>query len=157
DMERYPEYKRMLQQQMAGRIAVNQRGSLPMAVGPVAYASTGPISTEIDAFDQALKASPGRFAETFLTAASPGIVACALKNRHYDTMSAYLKALGEGLRQEYEAIVKAGHILQLDCPELALEHHVSFYGRPLREFQAFVEEVIATINAALANIPRDRV
>jgi 5-methyltetrahydropteroyltriglutamate--homocysteine methyltransferase len=99
----------------------------------------------------------GGFVEPFLTAPSPGIVASAIKNEHYDGEEAYLDALGQALRVEYEAIVGHGFLLQLDCPDLALERHVSYWERPLGDFLGFVERVVETINKALVNIPRERV
>ncbi|MBW8270037.1 uroporphyrinogen decarboxylase/cobalamine-independent methonine synthase family protein [Caldovatus aquaticus] len=80
-----------------------------------------------------------------------------MQNRHYDTEQAYLDALGEALRVEYEAIVGAGFLLQLDCPGLALERHCSYRDRPLGGFLGFCERVVATINRAPANVPRERV
>src|SRR5437588_146279 len=88
---------------------------------------------------------------------SPGIIAAAMKNEYYDSDEAYLEALGKALSIEYEAIVKAGFLLQLDCPDLALERHLSYQDRPIGEFLGFVERVIETINRAIANVPRDRV
>jgi 5-methyltetrahydropteroyltriglutamate--homocysteine methyltransferase len=97
------------------------------------------------------------FVEPFLTAPSPGIVAAALRNDFYPNETAYLDALGTALRVEYEAIVAHGFLLQLDCPDLAMERHFSYQDRPLGDFLGFVERVVTTINTALANIPRDRV
>ncbi|MGH7062004.1 MAG: hypothetical protein ACREFH_16570, partial [Stellaceae bacterium] len=85
------------------------------------------------------------------------IIAGAMKNEYYDTEEGYLAALGAALREEYEAIVGAGFLLQLDCPDLALERHLSYQDRPLGDFLGFVERVVATINVALESIPRDRV
>ncbi len=70
--------------------------------------------------------------------------------------SAYLDARPAVLRVEYEAIIRNGFPLQLDCPDLALERHISFADQPLAAFIAFVESVVGTINRALGNIPRDR-
>jgi 5-methyltetrahydropteroyltriglutamate--homocysteine methyltransferase len=97
------------------------------------------------------------FTEAFLTAPSPGIVVAAIRNEYYDTDDAYLAAVGRALQVEYEAIIAQGFLLQLDCPDLALEHHISFQDRPESDFLGFVERVVATINEALRNIPRDRV
>ena len=80
-----------------------------------------------------------------------------MKNEYYDTEEAYLAALAAALRIEYEAIVANGFLLQLDCPDLALERHLSYNDRPLADFLGFVERVVATINGAIVNIPRDRV
>ena len=92
-----------------------------------------------------------------MNAPSPGIVAAAIKNEHYDTDLKYLQALGEALRIEYETIVRAGFVLQIDAPDLALERHISFKDKPLSVFLEFVENVVAVINVALKNIPPDRV
>ncbi len=69
-----------------------------------------------------------------MTAPSPGIIAAAMKNEYYDTEEAYLAALAAALRIEYEAIVANGFLLQLDCPDLALERHLSYNDRPLARF-----------------------
>ena len=71
--------------------------------------------------------------------------------------AAYLAALGEALRVEYEAIVGAGFVLQIDAPDLALERHISFKDKPLGEFLEFVEAVVSEINRALRNVPPERV
>ena len=99
----------------------------------------------------------GSFAEPFMTAPSPGIIAAAMRNAWYDTEDAYLAALGRALQVEYETIVRHGFVLQIDAPDLAMERHISYQDRPLGEFVGFVERVMATINDALANVPRDRV
>ena len=75
-----------------------------------------------------------------------------MKNEHYDSEEAYLAAIGTALREEYETIVRRGFLLQLDCPDLALERHLSYQDQPLGDFLGFVERVVATINAALVNI-----
>ena len=128
-----------------------------MAIGEVRYVDTAAIEAECRDFSEALKANPGAFSEAFMNAPSPGIVAAAIKNQHYDTDLKYLQALGEALRVEYEAIVRAGFVLQIDAPDLALERHISFKDRPLSAFVDFVENVVSVINAALKNIPPDRV
>ena len=104
-----------------------------------------------------LALTPNIFVELFMNAPSPGIVAAAIKNEHYDTLQGYLQALGEALRIEYEAIVRAGFVLQIDAPDLALERHISYKDKPIGEFLAFVEAVITEINRALRNVAADRV
>src|SRR5262249_29965108 len=108
-------------------------------------------------FRAALEEKDGAFVEPFLTAPSPGIIAAAMKNEHYDSDEAYLAAVGDALRIEYEAIVTSGFLLQLDCPDLALERHLTYQDRPLADFLGFAERVVETINRAIANVPRDRV
>jgi 5-methyltetrahydropteroyltriglutamate--homocysteine methyltransferase len=104
-----------------------------------------------------LEEADGGFVEPFLTAPSPGIVAAAMINEHYDSEEAYLAALADALRVEYEAIVGHDFLLQLDCPDLALERHITYQDRPLADFLGFVERVVSAINRALARVPRDRV
>jgi 5-methyltetrahydropteroyltriglutamate--homocysteine methyltransferase len=115
------------------------------------------LKTEIADFRAALDEKGHAFAEPFLTAPSPGIIAAAMKNEYYDTEEAYLAALGAALRIEYEAIVASGFLLQLDCPDLALERHLSYQDRPLSDFLGFVERVVDAINRAIETVPRDRV
>src|SRR6202008_3036112 len=69
----------------------------------------------------------------------------------------YLAALGRALQVEYETIVSHAFVLQIDAPDLAMERHISYQDRPLGDFLGFVERVVATMNDALANVPRDRV
>jgi 5-methyltetrahydropteroyltriglutamate--homocysteine methyltransferase len=78
-------------------------------------------------------------------------------NAYYDTEDAYLAALGAALRVEYETIVRHGHVLQIDAPDLAMERHITFQDRPLADFLNFAERVIATINASLADVSREKV
>ena len=92
-----------------------------------------------------------------MSAPSPGILAMAVKNEHYDTLDAYLAALGRALQVEYEAIVRHGFLLQIDAPDLALERHITYKDEPVAAFVDFVERVVATINRAIANVPRERV
>src|SRR5215475_13610344 len=92
-----------------------------------------------------------------MTAPSPGIISAAMLNDHYRTQEEYVAALSDALRVEYETIVSRGMVLQIDAPDLAMERHVSYADRPLKDFVAFVELVVAGINRALEGIPRDRV
>ena len=92
-----------------------------------------------------------------MTAASPGIVALTMANRHYVSHEDYVFALAEELRKEYEIIAANGLALQLDCPDLAMERHISYQDEPLSAFLDLVALHIRAINHALTNIPRDRV
>ena len=157
DIVRYPGYAAAMGVDDTGKRVVSNRGRLPQAVGEVRYLDRALVEAECADFRAALDAVGGGFAEPFMTAPSPGIIASAMANAWYDTPDAYLAALGEALRVEYETIVRAGFLLQIDAPDLALERHVSYQDRPLAEFVAFAELVVATINAALVNVPRDRV
>ena len=157
DIAKYPGFRTWAAEQDGVRRSVSNRGALPMAIGAVAYLDPALVKAECDEFLATLSEVEGGFAEPFMTAPSPGIIAAALLNEHYDTEDAYLHALGQAMRVEYEAIVSAGFLLQIDAPDLALERHVSFQDRPLGDFIDFAERVVGTINDALTNIPRDRV
>ena len=123
----------------------------PAAIGDVAYGDTG----ELDAECALVADAP--FAETFMTAPSPGIVVSAMENRHYSSREEYVRAVAAALRTEYRAIVDRGLLLQIDAPDLALERHVLFADRPLGEFLGFVELVVDAINGALDGIDPSRV
>jgi 5-methyltetrahydropteroyltriglutamate--homocysteine methyltransferase len=160
DVEDYPVFKQSLERQVAGKEMVSNFAP-PKAIGEIRYIGAAQAEQECTDFREVLdareKAGQRGFIESFLTAPSPGIVVAAIRNEHYDTEDAYLAAVGRALQVEYEAIVAQGFLLQLDCPDLALEHHISFQDRPLPDFLGFVERVVATINDALCNIPRDKV
>jgi len=157
DVDRYPEFKRMWNEQHASRTQVSALGGLPKAIGAVRYLDDSAINEECREFNSVLAENPGVFVEAFMSAPSPGILATAVRNEHYDTLANYLAALGAALRVEYEAIVNNGLLLQIDAPDLALERHITYKDRPVSEFVEFVEQVVATINRALAKVPRERV
>jgi 5-methyltetrahydropteroyltriglutamate--homocysteine methyltransferase len=157
DVDRYPEFKRMWAEQHAARTQVSALGGLPKTIGEVKYLDTQAIADECRHFASVLAETPGVFVEPFMNAPSPGIVAMAVRNEYYDTLEAYLAALGAALRIEYEAIVKHGFLLQIDAPDLALERHITFKDRPVAEFVEFVEQVVTTINSAIREIPREQV
>src|SRR5712692_8811504 len=133
DVERYPLLKAQMAQMLAAREAVGNYQP-PKAVGEVRYVDDSELRAECADFRAALDERGGAFVEPFMTAPSPGIIAAAMKNEFYDSDDAYLAAVGAALKIEYEAIVKSGFLLQLDCPELALERHLTYNDRPLPEF-----------------------
>jgi 5-methyltetrahydropteroyltriglutamate--homocysteine methyltransferase len=157
DVDRYPEFKRVWAEQHASRTQVSSLGGLPKAIGEVKYLDDGAIEDECRHFRAVLDDNPGAFVEPFMSAPSPGIVAMAVKNEHYDTLGSYLDALGAALAVEYQAVVRHGFLLQIDAPDLALERHITYKDQPLAAFVDFVEQVVATINQAIAGIPRERV
>jgi 5-methyltetrahydropteroyltriglutamate--homocysteine methyltransferase len=155
DIESYPKFKAERARLLAQREAVSNIAFLPKCVGPVSYVG----QAELDAECATFKAAYGGHAQgaAFITAASPGILASIAKNEHYASFDDYIDAIAAALRIEYETIVGAGFQLQIDAPDLALERHASFAPRPLKDFQRFIERVISAINAALVNIPADKV
>jgi 5-methyltetrahydropteroyltriglutamate--homocysteine methyltransferase len=157
DVERYPVFKKRWLQQTSSQSRVSPNEGLPMALGDVRYKDPAAIEAECRDFKEVLALTPNIFAESFMNAPSPGIVAAAIKNQHYDTLRDYLQALGEALRVEYETIVRMGFMLQIDAPDLALERHISYKDKPVAEFLAFVEAVVTEINRALRNVAPDRI
>jgi 5-methyltetrahydropteroyltriglutamate--homocysteine methyltransferase len=156
DVERYPAFKAMQEATLANNVGVSSLVP-PCVTGPIAYRDAAEAEAEPQELNEALAGFASGFGEAFMSAPSPGIVASACRNEHYATEEAYIDALAEALRVEYEAVVRAGLILQVDCPDLALERHRSYYERPDGEFLRFVERVVSAINGALRNVPRDRV
>ena len=130
DMQRFPKWWQNFQARGTRRLNVY---GFPAAIGPVRYESLdgGPNSAraELDAFARALKRQTQPFAETFVTAVSPGFAACSMENQHYDSHEAYVFALARELRQEYEFIVAQGHVLKIDSPEPRLK--VALDGEPV--------------------------
>lgn len=157
DIERFPAFKAMKAQQTANRAGAVDRAQTPAATSALRYVNPGVIRDECNDVSAAMKQAGDPFAEVFMNAPSPGIVATGLGNLFYKTQAEFLAAIGAVLKVEYEAIVNQGFVLQIDAPDLALEAGVAFHGRPKSEFLEFVELVTATINDALADIPRERV
>jgi len=129
----------------------------PKAVGEVRYVDRSQVEKECTDYKRIHDQQGTRFVESFMSAASPGIVAAAMLNEYYDCYEDYVFAVADALRVEYEYIVSQGFVLQIDCPDLAMERHTSFADHPLDPFLEFVDLNIAAINRALTNIPRDRV
>jgi 5-methyltetrahydropteroyltriglutamate--homocysteine methyltransferase len=102
---------------------------------------------------------PG-FRETFITAASPGIISTTMlrsdDNPAYPTDREYVLDVAREMKKEYDYIVSQGHVLQLDSPDLAMERQFMFQGRPLKEFLERIELHIEAINLAVADIPREK-
>lgn len=131
--------------------------SAPQAIGEVRYVDPEPLERECADYQRLAGELPRRFIDSFMTAPSPGIVAAAMTNAFYPSLEEYVRAVGEALRTEYEAIVARGFLLQIDAPDLAMERHTLFADRPLADFLAFVDTVVTAINRAIAGVPRERV
>lgn len=146
----FPSYAR----QAAARFPHSARvNNAPAAISDVAYVSDGPIREDA----ARLTELGSDFAETFMTAPSPGIVATTMLNQHYESHEDYLMALADALSHEYRAIHDSGHILQIDSPDLAMERQRFFADLDERDFLRQLERHIAAINRGLSGIPRDRV
>ncbi len=124
-------------------------------LGPVSLQDRTAVHEDIEAFRAALARAPSP--EAFMNAASPGVVSSFQPNRYYPTHEAYVEAVGEAMRPEYEAIVEAGLLLQVDCPDLAMSRHTGFQDLTEQEFMRRAGHHVAVLNAALARVPAERV
>jgi 5-methyltetrahydropteroyltriglutamate--homocysteine methyltransferase len=129
----------------------------PQAVAEVEYVDLREAEAECDAFLRCTAGPPPPFIESFMTAAAPGIIATALPNAYYDSHERYVFAVARQMQKEYELIHAKGLLLQLDCPDLAMERAMLFQHDSLAHFQGIVEMHIAALNLAIANIPAERV
>jgi 5-methyltetrahydropteroyltriglutamate--homocysteine methyltransferase len=109
----------------------------PKALGEVKHVTLEPPRKECDGFDRLVAEAGNPFAERFMTAASPGIITAGMLNAHYADHRSYVMALAEAMRPEYEHIVSRGYVLQLDCPDLAMERHMSYADRSLDDFKDY--------------------
>jgi 5-methyltetrahydropteroyltriglutamate--homocysteine methyltransferase len=125
----------------------------PACVGPVSYQNTDALRRDLDNFRAALQGVP--YEEAFLPAATPGGIT-GRGNEYYRTDEDFIFAVADAMKVEYEAIVEAGFLVQLDAPHMALGRNMWFAGRPLSEFQQRLELCVASLNRALANISPDR-
>jgi len=94
--------------------------------------------------------------EMFLTAASPGVVSLFFRNEHYPTEEAYLFAIAEAMRQEYETIAKGDIILQIDCPDLGMGRHIQYADLSLAEWRKKAQLHVEALDHAVANIPPEQ-
>src|SRR6266478_3483866 len=125
-----------------------------VCVGPIAVKDEEPLRQDLANLKAAL--SQVKAVEGFMTAASPGLVPVFQNNRHYPSHEAYVEAIAAAMQQEYEAIVEAGFVLQLDCPDLAMAHHTSFQDLSEADFLKRAGFHIEVLNHALRNVPADR-
>ncbi|MGE0768896.1 MAG: cobalamin-independent methionine synthase II family protein [Hyphomicrobiaceae bacterium] len=131
-----------------------QKFHRPTCTGPVAIRTREPLDADIRRMKAAVEKHQPRGA--FLTAASPGLIAIFHPNRYYPTHAAYLEALANAMRVEYEAIVAAGFDLQIDCPDLAMGRHTIFKNASDAAFLNHAEEQVEALNHALAGLPPER-
>ena len=127
----------------------------PMCTGEVRSKGQGELQKDI----ANLKAAMTRHGveRGFMNAASPGVISLFLQNDHYPTRDAYLAALADAMKEEYETIVDAGLDLQLDCPDLALSRHMLFQDLSDAEFLKIADAHVAALNHALADVPAEKV
>ncbi len=127
----------------------------PACNAPITVKETTTLRRDIAALQTAVKKHGAT--GSFMSAASPGVTGYFFRNEYYPDHESYLFALAEALRAEYEAIVAAGIMLQIDCPDLAMGRHSQYAQLSLAQFRARMELHIEVLNRALANIPAEKV
>ena len=127
----------------------------PMCVGDVKSKGQGELQKDIDNLKAAMAKHGAK--RGFMNAASPGVISLFLQNDFYPTREAYLAALADAMKAEYETITAAGLDLQLDCPDLALSRHMLFNDLSDEEFVTIAAMHVEALNHALRDVPKDRV
>jgi 5-methyltetrahydropteroyltriglutamate--homocysteine methyltransferase len=128
--------------------------SRPSCDGPIDWKDRTTVQKDVANLRAAL--SGVQATEGFMTAASPGVIAHFLRNEHYPTREAYLARLVDVMKDEYDAIHRAGFILQVDCPDLGMGRHLAFPDLSNAEFVKIAEANVEALNHALRDIPADR-
>jgi 5-methyltetrahydropteroyltriglutamate--homocysteine methyltransferase len=151
EFEEFPELVAMLTRRFPH---VSKQQNAPEAQGDIKYLDLKPIESET----ARLKAiAAGKFTEMFMTAPSPGIIASTMLNAHYETNEAYLAALAREMSNEYQAIHRAGLIVQIDAPDLAMDRTMFYRDLSDADFVKKCELHVAMINKGIEGIPRERV
>ena len=126
----------------------------PRCVAAVTVKDRKPLETDVRNLNAAAAAAHPN--GTFMNAASPGVIALFQPNDYYRTQDEYLEALAAALQVEYESIVGAGIVLQVDAPDLAMGRHTMYRDRSLEEFETLAARHIEVLNYALRNVPAER-
>jgi 5-methyltetrahydropteroyltriglutamate--homocysteine methyltransferase len=143
DMADFPDYMR--------RVMSGIDFAMPACVGPVSYRGLNAVRADIANLQAAVDGTGVE--DAFLTAASPGVIAVFLQNQHYPSHEEYVFALADAMKTEYDEIHRAGIVLQLDCPDLAMSGHM--LGESLDEFRARARVNVEALAHATRDIPPD--
>ena len=154
DNKDFPDFAEMGAERLrlASRVMIN-----PAAREELTYDNLAECQEECEQFLRLARAANKKLSECFMTAASPGIVTTTMMNEYYDSHEKYLAAIAREMKKEYEVIHKQGLILQLDCPDLAMERSWFFQELTLPQFQERVQQHIQAINDAVTNIPPEQI
>jgi len=130
------------------------RRKTPACTGPIAVRDPGAAQADVDN----LKAAVADVAadDVFVSAASPGVISLFFRDDHYGSHEAYLFAIADAMRHEYETVARAGFVLQLDCPDLAMGRHIQFAALGLEEFRKMARLHLAALDHAVAGIPPEQ-
>jgi 5-methyltetrahydropteroyltriglutamate--homocysteine methyltransferase len=150
----YPQFTKRMMERLG---KISKVFDAPEAIADIKYRDTALIDAEIERLTRLGEAVKPRVTEFFMNAPSPGIVATTMLNAHYASHEAYLDAIARELRTEYLAVTKAGFVLQIDAPDMAMERVLLFQNMSDMEYAKVVEQHVAALNKALEGIPADRV
>jgi 5-methyltetrahydropteroyltriglutamate--homocysteine methyltransferase len=130
------------------------RRKTPACTGPISLRDPSAAQVDVDNLKAALRSVEVK--DVFMSAASPGVISLFFRDDHYGNHEAYLFAIADAMRPEYETVARAGFILQLDCPDLAMGRHIQFAGLGLEEFRRMARLHLAALDHAVANIPPEQ-
>jgi 5-methyltetrahydropteroyltriglutamate--homocysteine methyltransferase len=130
------------------------RRKTPACNAPIAVRDTGDAEADVANLKAAIGSRPP--GEAFMSAASPGVVSLFFRNDYYKDHETYLFAIAEAMQAEYEAVAKAGFVLQIDCPDLAMGRHIQYADLSLEEFRKRARQHVEALNHALRNIPAEQ-
>jgi 5-methyltetrahydropteroyltriglutamate--homocysteine methyltransferase len=130
------------------------RRKTPACNGPIRVSDGGAVWIDVENLRSAL--GTNQVQRAFISAASPGVVSLFFRNDYYSSQDAYLEAIADAMRPEYEAIVAGGFEVQIDCPDLAMGRHIQYANLELSEFRKRAGAHVEALNQALANIPPER-
>ena len=146
DLQAFPEFRTRM-----AVFAGKQTFKRQACVGPIAVAERQSLQDDLRHLQAAVQRNAAQ--EAFMNAASPGVVSAFQPNEYYPTHAAYVEAIAAAMREEYEAIVAAGFILQVDCPDLAMARHTGFQDLTEAQFLERAEHQVEALNEALRNVP----
>jgi 5-methyltetrahydropteroyltriglutamate--homocysteine methyltransferase len=124
-----------------------------VCVGPIAVKDSEALAQDLTNLKAAAEGAGAT--DLFMTSASPGLVPVFQTNEYYPSHEAYVEAIAAAMQPEYEAVVGAGFVLQLDCPDLAMAHHTSFQELNEEDFLKRAAFHVEVLNHALRNVPAE--
>ncbi len=130
------------------------RRRTPACTGPIGVRDPGAAQADVDNLRAAITAVGAH--DVFVSAASPGVISLFFRDDHYGGHEAYLFAIADAMRHEYETVARAGFVLQLDCPDLAMGRHIQFASLGLDEFRKMARLHLAALDHAVAGIPPEQ-
>ena len=130
------------------------RRKTPACTGPISVRDPVAAQADVDNLRAALESVDVQ--DVFMSAASPGVVSLFFRDDHYGSHEAYLFAIADAMRHEYESVARAGFILQLDCPDLAMGRHIQFADLSVEEFRKMARLHLGALDHAVANIPPEQ-